>query len=211
MLSKLEKELSPPLKHWQIAFNGVWEKAIEISPTPSQNEIDQTTQAILNGAQDVAIEAFFGDRNSNDFFFTGIRIAAIEKSEQATFVKKLFNTVSDTNFENIKQAIEKSLGKAKIMQTQPDFLELGAEGFWKSYGSYQIWRQEKAASPANIDDIQNNASQLLKPFRRAIMMELAWNAPHPMWLGIPVSEKINDAEFRFSKKRYEHLLKAALD
>ena len=205
-----QQHLQASLHHWQIAFNGQWEDAVEFSSKPSTQEISDLSKRVLHGPKDVAIEAFFGDRNTENFFFTGVRVSALTNMEKDAFFRDLFNSASGkTDFESINKALSTALQSNTIMTQTPAFLELGAEGAWKSYGSYQVWEKENSHPPATIDEIAKDAPQLLKPFERAIMLEVAWTDPQPMWLGVPVSKKQKDG-FCFSHEKYKDALDFAL-
>ncbi len=203
--SLLSEILDKPIHHLQIAADGIWEDAKPVSVSPPSEEIETLMAWLSDAPKDIAIEAFFGNKDSDSFFFYGIRIEELPREAQKEFVRNLFNAISDSsNFDALLNAVKKALNDQRIMQTKPDMLELGAEGFWKSYGSYVVWRKEETQA-ATIQDVKRETPQLLQPFERAIMMEFAWHKPLPMWLGLPVSKKEGN-EFHFSSDIYQTLL-----
>ncbi len=206
-IDRLSHELNgKPLSHWQVAAEGIWEEAREIRPQAEAQNIASLLSWIESASQDIAIEAFFGDKQ-DQFFFFGLRIETLPKDRQYAFIQGLINDLSpQSSFADILQALKDKLYNERLLAGAPDFLELGAEGFWKSYGSYVVM-PERAGSVATMQEIANNAPQLLEPFKRPIMMEFAWKAPLPMWLGIPISEKRAEL-YEFSEDRYIALSEA---
>lgn len=118
----------------------------------------------------------------------------------------MFNGVSERDgFDKVVKILQDALKNASVFVSPPDFLEFGAEGFWKTCGSYVVWQKGQAGF-ATVEDIKRDAPQLLAPFSRAIMMELAWSDPMPMWLGIPITIK-KDGLHQFSMDKYNKLCK----
>lgn len=204
------------ISHWQIAADGIWEQARELSASPSSHELQGMLEWVGASGKDIAIEAFFGNKLSEDFCFFGVRLAALSKEDQKAFIRELAERVapSDTadlflpKFQTLLTQYTENNGTLSGFGQAPDFLELGAEGFWKSYGSYVVWKKGEG-EPKSIDDIRQNAPQLLRPFERAIMMEQAWKNPLPMWLAQPVSRKTAEG-FVFDEKKYRTLAAAAI-
>lgn len=188
------------ISHWQIAADGIWEEAKEIRLQPTPEEIEKLVKWVSSSPKDIAIEAFFGDKDQ-DFFFLGIRIESMSKASQVDFIAFLLGTISKKyGLAEIVKTLQEALKSSFVLESDPILLELGAEGFWKSYGSYVVWKKGQN-SPASVEKIKKEAPQLLEPFERAIMIEFAWNEPLPMWLGIPISQK-NNGSHQFSKDRY---------
>lgn len=200
--------------YWQVAENGIWEDAITIPPSPSSDALNHLLSWHEEAGPDIAIEAFFGDNHSNNFMFFGGRVKALEKTQQKEFIISLIQQAQPGNsfhdfyahYCNILNTYWPS--HSFSIDQKPDFLELGAEGFWKSYGSYVIWEAGEK-SPKTLKDIEEHAPHLLSPFKRAIMMEHAWNNPMPCWLALPVSVK-QENSFIFDRERYQELIKSAV-
>lgn len=185
------------LSHWQIASNGVWEEAKEIKTDTT--DFQNIEKHIKNASKDVAIEAFFGDKQ-NDFIFFGVRIATLPVKEKIQFIRNLItNTDQNSTLENVLGIYEFDIKKT------PSFMEIGAEGFWKSHGSFVVWKQEQD-SVAEYETIQKQAPQIIAPFKRPMMLEFAWKKPLPTWLGIPVSEKTENGQYKFSNTLYNNLI-----
>lgn len=193
------------LSFWQIAKDGIWEDAIRIDADANSDQITPTLDANINDAtKDIAIEAFFGDVDDGiEFFFFGIRLEQLETEDKIDFIKKLISACDKRNNINAVITTTSRLIGQRLLNTPPLMLELGAEGFWKSYGSYKVWGDDKPLS--TIQDIETYAPQLKYPFKRPIMLEFAWDTPHPIWLGIPVSRQISSHEFLFCDEIYKHL------
>ncbi len=204
-IKKLSSETSGKfITHWQIAEDGMWENAKHIPVSPNPVEIKDLMDWVLNAPSDLALEAFFSDKHEN-FFFYGLRIKAMPKKEQQLFLISVLNRVSkESSLDDLIMIIEKNLKGMPILKSSPDLMELGAEGFWKSYGSYVVWTKEQK-SKAEIKDIECDAPQLLKPFERSMIMEFAWHHPIPMWIGCPISKKKGQL-YEFSLDRYNKLL-----
>lgn len=191
------------LNFWQIAQNGIWEDAVKIIPNGAYTTPPTLVQRIENMAQDIAIEAFFKDTDNN-FYFLGIRIETFPKDTQKIIIQTLLNnTEPHSTLDDIALRIQKALTMDDFLSNTPDLLEIGAEGFWKSYGSYVVWNTDSAL--ASITDIEQHAPQLLKPFKRPMMLELAWKKPTPYWLGIPISSKNADGLYQLSPEKYQKL------
>ena len=195
------------MSHWQIAADGVYEKARQVRLQPDAQELNELSTWVSNASEDIAIEAFFGDKGQ-DFFFLGVRIEHLSKAEQASFVTSLIGEISEKDdLGKVVESLQEGLQKTHLLDTKPALLELGADDFWGSYGSYVVWNKGNEAV-ASIEEIGENASQLLIPFKRAIMMEFAWKEPLPMWLAIPVSTRIGNERHQFSPSRYDELSRA---
>lgn len=202
------------ISHWQIAEDGSWEQAQEMPVNPSPKNLQDMLSWVKSANEDIAIEAFFGNKFSENFCFFGLRISSLTKEEQTQFIQDLVEKIipSDT-FETFDSKLRTTLAKFiaetsvfPLLSRSPDFLELGAEGFWSSYGSCIVWEKGNSV-PKSIEHIQTDAPQLLKPFKRAIIMEHSWRHPVPMWFAVPVSRK-NGNQFIFDPQRYNTLAMA---
>jgi len=204
------------LSHWQVAADGIWEEAYMLSPSPCIEATKELLVWLGAANQDIAIEAFFGDKSSDNFGFLGIRISSLSPEDQKDFIRDLVKTITPSEhfatFINKFQAYLSNFSIAPhsfdAFSQTPDFLELGVEGMWKSYGSYVIWSKGDV-NAKSIGDIERNAGQLLRPSPRPIMMEHAYAAPMPMWLASPVSIKTN-AGFVFDQEKYLSLIGASI-
>lgn len=209
-ISKIKTHTSDkPVIGWQLALDGVYEEAHQVSLDLSAKDLDALKKWVLSASSNLAIEAFFGDREQ-DFFFFGLKLNSMEKSQQAEFVVNLVSKVShSSNFMQFIALLQKELGDELLLQDPPHLMEIGADIYWKSHGSYVVWEHNKK-SEASIDEIKEYAPQLIKPFKTMIMMELAWLNPLPMWLALPVSHRQDDKTFVFSKEKYQNVLQIGI-
>lgn len=198
------------LSHWQIAENGVWEDSLQISRSPDEQEISAIEKYIRNAAADIAIEGFF-KKTDDQFLFFGVRLEAYETDKKIEIVRNIltFTNNAKTDFDHFINFINTQGIFGKILDKKPDFLEIGAEGFWKSYGSLVVWKANNDA-PFTIQDILHTAPQLLKTFKRSMMLELAYDQPDPHWLGLSLSIQAEDETFTFNNERYEHLTQSII-
>ncbi len=173
------------LRFWQIACDGLWEEAYKIQPKSDETK---TIKRYIDKSDNIAIEAFFYDDNDHEFFFFGIRLQNLTKEKRESLILKLTHSIKGgSSLTTVKTHAQKLLSYNEWLDTSPDFLEIGAEGFWKSYGSYQLWDKNSEQDIATVQDIETNAPQILQPFKRPMMVECAWRQPLPTWLGIQVS------------------------
>lgn len=199
-----------------MAQNGVWEEALEVEEHPNGDGVLKIENWLLNAAEDVAIEAFFGNKLANDFCFLGIRVASLTKGSQKSLIMCLIESIDrEDSFDSAIKKIELVLrqtisveSKNGIFNRSPEFLELGVEGFWKTFGSYIVWTEGKEKAKS-IEDININAPQLLKKLERHVMLEHAWKKPLPMWLAIPVSRSA-ERGYVFDEKKYNELIESVL-
>ena len=207
---EIDKELF--VSYWQVAVDGIWEDARGLPVAPQLEDLKEFLEWVSKAGEDVAIEAFFGDKNTGNFGFFGVRIASLTKERQVLFIHELIDSVvpsdnSDTFALKFKNTLEKfvpEMPQLNIFEQSPYFLELGVEGFWKSYGSYVVWKKGDIY-PKTINDIEKHAAQLLRPYERAVMMEYAYQRPIPMWIAVPVSTKTSDG-FIFDRQKYSSLI-----
>lgn len=206
-IKKLSDEISEKtLSHWQVAEDGGWENARRVPMPLASGDLYELKKWLAHTSQDIAIEAFFRSQNDG-FFFFGMRVEVMPKDEQISFLERLISSVSNnSSFEQFMHMLSEKLGVLCLLHSYPDFIELGAEGFWKSYGSYVVWQKDRQEL-ASVAKIQEGAPQILKVFERPMIMEFAWLDPVPMWLGIPVSEASGRGGYQFSADRYEKLSK----
>lgn len=191
------------LRFWQIACDGLWEEACKIQP---QSDERIKIKHYIDKSDNIALEAFFYDTDDDEFFFFGIRLQNLTKEQRENLILKLTHSIKNkTPLTTVKTQTQELLAYNEWLDTPPDFLEIGAEGFWKTYGSYQLWDKNSEHNIATAQDIETNAPQILQPFKRPMMVECAWREPLPVWLGIQVSEKQNDI-YQFSYKRYKDLI-----
>lgn len=205
LFSSLSTYLSDKtLSHWQTANDGIWEEAYRIRP---QTKHDAFIHDYVRQFEDIALEAFLYDKDDNDFCFFGLRIKALSVEEKEHFLKTVTGSLPHgSSLNDIKSLMQDLLGYDTWLEHQPELLEIGAEGFWKSYGPYKLWDSSHSDHPiATEDDIRRDAPHILETFERPMMVECAWKTPIPAWLGIPVSEKIND-NYQFSSSLYNNLI-----
>ena len=201
MHNNLTPYLKSPLTHWQSAVNGEWETATALNASASKEQKQGFINQIATAPQDVAVEAFF-KADDDALFFFGLRLEKLSKEQQAFFVRHLVTKASNTaTFEDIHTIAAQLLDSEAIMNTRPNFLEVGIEGSWKSSGFMRVWNDGERHS-ASIQKIQSEAPHLLGDFSRAIMMEAAWDKPLPMWFALPISE-IKNNRHHFSQDKYE--------
>ncbi len=188
--------------HFQIAQNGHWEAAQRINVSPIENELEKVKKFISESDQDIAIEAFF-QKSSNYVLFFGIRIENLEKSKQIAFIQNFVDCAKEgIGFSDFISNLQMEFNFS-FFKNSPDFLEVGAEGFWKSYGSLIVKKNGNQA--LSYKEIEEHAPQLLKPFERQMMLEHAYNTPMPHWLALPLSKKVGN-DFILNKDRYEMII-----
>ncbi len=188
----------------QFAEDGKWEDATEL------NFCDENPILEKNRSQDTAIEFFLSNKN-NDICFIGFRLAQYSFVKQNQIISDcLTNLKTKQSFEDVRSTIGKVINIDNFVSSSPDFLEIGAEGFWKTYGSQIVWRANDI-KPLDIKDIKTKAPQLLDSFKRPMMMEVAWKKPMSTWLALQVSDRTGNNLFCFSQRRYEHYLEKVIN
>lgn len=197
--------------HWQVASDGIWEDAYQVSKDISSTELSSFIDWLVKQSSDIALEAFFGDKHSSSFFFFGFRVQKLSKNQQSIFFETLFSSPELASFSDVYDCLVTALLTAsdgmydltKELAHGLDFLEVGAEGFWKSKGSVIIWEKKNENKKAlSYSEFKESAPQLIEPFERAIMLEHAWAKNIPVWLALPLSIR-DEKGFVFDENIYE--------
>lgn len=192
--------------HFQIAQNGIWEEAVQFFLQDlSVVQCEAVTDMVAAYDQDVAIEAFFCNENA-DILFLGIRLEKLSKQEQSDFVRNMLDKSSyGMKFHELVGILRDVSNAPELLSMRPDFLEVGAEGYWKSYGSQVVW--DGSGHVLSLQDIKDVAPHLLKEFKKPMMLEMAYKNPMPYWLGLSLSERSENG-FVFSVERYQEYIKS---
>ena len=202
-LEKLKSETAGrTLSFWQVAGDGQWEKAFKI-------ETADSVDAWLGQApDDVAVEAFFSDDQSR-FFFIGVRLTALSPVEKSRFLKYVSHQIlPGSSFETAQEKMSAALGGAVLFDGQPDLLELGVEGLWKSSGAYTVWDKTEGLPAADAHEVAHNAAHLTHALPRPLMLEFAWKKPYPHWIGLQTVSLNKDGSYLFCPDTYTALTTA---
>lgn len=176
---------------FQITIDGIWENATQFDiSTSSENEIGKLEAFFaLNNSEDIAFEVFFKNTDDEINFF-GMRISELVYEEKRQKVREILEFLFDVKqYDKIISKISDTF-KTKLTDKNPDFKEVGFEGFWKSRGSVVVQSQEKTL---DYDQLITQYSQFDNKYDdRFIMMEYAWikskNIKHAYWIAKQLSK-----------------------
>lgn len=166
----------------QFARGGSWETAWAFGrdSTPAQAE----WRAYLDGAGEVAFEAFFGDA------FFGVRIEgdAGRVTEQAGACVMAFGDACDGA--DFFARLQDGCGWQGLGRSAPSFTELGAVNAWRSVGSHRLAPPEEALSQLDALWPALSSTPLARDQAHRKALEFAYERPVPHWFALPVSSAL---------------------
>jgi hypothetical protein len=166
----------------QFARGGSWEAAWSFGrdSVPAQAEC----LAYLDGAGEVAFEAFFGDA------FFGVRIEgdAGRVAGQAVACALAFAGARDGA--DFFARLEEGCGWQGLGCSAPSFTELGAVNAWRSVGSHRLAPPEEALSRLDALWPALSGTPLARDVAHRKALEFAYERPVPHWFALPVSSGV---------------------
>jgi hypothetical protein len=163
----------------QFARNGAWEQAFAVDP---QVPDAQALARYLDGAGEIAFEAFFGEA------FFGVRRTG-SAAEVAAFAQACVRALPDDGGSPFLSRLAQAIG-VPAADARCVLAEVGCVNAWRSVGSVGAPFPFATARDTEAFIARVAASPVWSDTTHAKAIEFGFEAPLPHWIALPVSDAL---------------------
>jgi hypothetical protein len=192
-LLKYLETYNPKPQYAQTAVGGNWEDAVQID---FSNETSNNNLSFGEADTSIAGEIFYR-LNDNRAVFFGVRYSnSLKVNSPDEFLarfSKVLKNAPNQSFREILAELGQQLNDNTLtfIGSGANYVELGVEGYWKSYGSRVLRKSgEPSITEETIKKLLGDNDNLLKNNKNHIALEFAVSNPE-YWFGVQVSKEVN--------------------